>query len=69
MEIAGDSMQLARALLLTWSDKSRLALAQYQKYHPDVTVGSFRSLSPVPLNLTNQKYQQQFERLNPCPPH
>src|SRR5262249_62387492 len=45
------------------ADKSRLALAQYQKYHPEVTVGSFRSLSPVPLNLTNQKYQQQFERL------
>jgi adenylate cyclase len=45
------------------ADKSRLALAQYQKYNPDVTVGSFRSLAPVPLNLTSQKYQQQFERL------
>jgi TolB-like protein/cytochrome c-type biogenesis protein CcmH/NrfG len=44
-------------------DKSRFALAQYQKYYPDVTVGSFRSLLPVPLKLTSQKYQQQFERL------
>jgi adenylate cyclase len=45
------------------ADKSRLALAQYQKYNPDVTVGSFRSLAPVPLNLTSQKYRQQFERV------
>jgi adenylate cyclase len=45
------------------ADKSRLALAQYQKYNPDVTVGSFRSLAPVPLNLTTRKYRQQFERL------
>jgi tetratricopeptide (TPR) repeat protein len=44
-------------------DKSRLALAEYQKYHPDVTVESFRLLSPVPLKLTSQKYQQQFKRL------
>jgi|SRR5215831_5071704 len=44
-------------------DKSRAALAQYQKYQPDVTVGSFRSLAPVPLNLTTEKYRQQFERL------
>ena len=45
------------------TDKSRLALAEYQKYHPDVTVGSFRLVSPVPLKLTSQKYQQQFRRL------
>src|SRR6201984_2802273 len=45
------------------ADKSRLALAQYQKYNPDVTVGGFRSLAPVPLNLTTRKYRQQFERL------
>jgi tetratricopeptide (TPR) repeat protein len=45
------------------ADKSRLALGQYQKYYPDVTVGSFRSLAPVPLNLTTEKYRQQFERL------
>jgi adenylate cyclase len=45
------------------ADKSRLALAEYQKYHPDVTVGSFRLVSPVPLKLTSQKYQQQFKRL------
>src|SRR5215472_13922063 len=44
-------------------DKSRLALAQYQKYSPDVTVGSLRSLAPVPLKLTTEKYRQQFERL------
>ena len=44
-------------------DKSRLALAQYQKYYPDVAVGSFRSLAPVPLKLTTEKYRQQFERL------
>jgi tetratricopeptide (TPR) repeat protein len=44
-------------------DKSRAALAQYQEYQPDVTVGSFRSLAPVPLNLTTEKYRQQFERL------
>jgi len=29
----------------------------------DVTVGSFRSLAPVPLKLTTEKYRQQFERL------
>src|SRR5215475_8681780 len=45
------------------ADKSRLALAEYQKYHPHVTVGSFRLVSPVPLKLTSQKYQQQFRRL------
>jgi len=55
---------LASAYALAgFADKSHLALAQYQKYYPDVTVGSFRSLSPVPLNLTSQKYRQQFERL------
>jgi len=45
------------------ADKSRLALAQYQKHYPDLTVGSFRSLAPVPLKLTTEKYRQQFERL------
>jgi adenylate cyclase len=45
------------------ADKSRSALAEYQKHYPDVTIGSFRSLSPVPLKLTSQKYQQQFKRL------
>ena len=45
------------------ADKSRLALAEYQKYYPDVTVGSFRSLAPVPLKLTAEKYRRQFERL------
>ena len=45
------------------ADKSRLALAEYQRYYPDVTVGSFRSLAPVPLKLTSQKYRRQFERL------
>ena len=44
-------------------DKSRLALAQYQKYYPDVTVDSFRSLAPVSLKLTTEKYRRQFERL------
>ena len=45
------------------ADKSRSSLAQYQKYYPDVTVSSFRSLAPVPLKLTSEKYRQQFERL------
>ena len=55
---------LASAYALAgFADKSHLALAQYQKYYPDVAVGSFRSLSPVPLNLTSPKYRQQFERL------
>src|SRR5262249_1884007 len=49
--------------LAGYADKSRLALVQYQKYYPNVTVGSFRSLAPVPLKLTTEKYRQQFERL------
>jgi TolB-like protein/tetratricopeptide (TPR) repeat protein len=61
---AGDYAVLAAAYALAGrDDEAQAALAQYDRYHPGTTVSSFRSLSPVPLQLTDQSYRQQRERL------
>ena len=44
-------------------DEARTALAQYRRTNPDVTVSTFRSLSPVPLRLTSAAYLKQREHL------
>jgi TolB-like protein/Flp pilus assembly protein TadD len=44
-------------------DEARAALAQYRRTNSDVTVSTFRSLSPVPLKLTSAEYLKQRERL------
>jgi adenylate cyclase len=44
-------------------DEAHAALAQYRRTNPDVTVATFRSLSPVPLKLTSAAYMKQRERL------
>ena len=44
-------------------DEAHAALAQYRRSSPDVTVSTFRSLSPVPLRLTSSAYLKQRERL------
>jgi TolB-like protein/Flp pilus assembly protein TadD len=55
---------LAAAYALKGLDeKAHTALAQYRRSNPDVTVSTFRSLSPVPLELTSQTYLKQRERL------
>jgi tetratricopeptide (TPR) repeat protein len=45
------------------SDDARASLAAYLEGRPDSRVSTFRRLSPVPLVLTSQVYQQQHERL------
>jgi TolB-like protein/Flp pilus assembly protein TadD len=49
--------------LLGRSDDARASLAAYLQGRPDSRVSTFRRLSPVPLVLTSQLYQQQHERL------
>jgi hypothetical protein len=49
--------------LLGRSDDARAALAAYLQKRPGTRVSTFRSLSPVPLVLTSQTYQQQHERV------
>ena len=39
------------------------AVIQYNRLHPDVTVGDVRNLSPVPLQSTDPSYRQQRDRL------
>jgi tetratricopeptide (TPR) repeat protein len=45
-------------------DEARAALARYNSSNPGTTVGNFRNLSPVPLDLTDPAYRHQRERLN-----
>ena len=60
----GDYAVLAAAYALAGrNDEARAALAQYSRSRPDVTVSTFRNLSPVPLQLTDMSYRQQRERL------
>lgn len=55
---------LAAAYALKGLDAdAHAALAQYRRSNPDVTVSTFRSLSPVPLKLTSGAYLKQRERL------
>ena len=62
--VVGDYAVLAAAYALAGrNDEARAALAQYDRFHPDATVSSFRNLSPVPLQLTDASYRQQRERL------
>jgi adenylate cyclase len=49
--------------LLGRSDDARAALAAYLQKRPGTQVSTFRRLSPVPLVLTSQTYQQQHERV------
>jgi tetratricopeptide (TPR) repeat protein len=49
--------------LLGRPEEARTALAPYLQRRPDAKISTFRRLSPVPLILTNPKYQQQHERL------
>jgi TolB-like protein/Flp pilus assembly protein TadD len=49
--------------LLGRSDEARASLAAYLQKRPEARVSTFRRLSPVPLVLTSQIYQQQHERL------
>jgi TolB-like protein/tetratricopeptide (TPR) repeat protein len=49
--------------LLGRSDEARASLATYLQKRPEARVSTFRRLSPVPLVLTSQIYQQQHERL------
>ena len=49
--------------LLGRSDEARASLATYLQKRPETRVSTFRRLSPVPLVLTSQTYQQQHERL------
>jgi TolB-like protein/Flp pilus assembly protein TadD len=49
--------------LLGRSDDARAALAAYLQKRPGTRVSTFRRLSPVPLVLTSQTYQQQHERV------
>jgi len=46
-----------------FDEEAHTALAQYRRSNPDMTVSTFRSLSPVPLKLTSPAYLKQRERL------
>jgi len=44
-------------------EEVRAALSQYHRFHPSTTVASFRSSTPVPLQLTDPSYLRQREHL------
>src|SRR5262245_57854258 len=46
-----------------FDEEAHVALAHYRRSNPDMTVSTFRSLSPVPLTLTSPAYLKQRERL------
>jgi adenylate cyclase len=50
--------------LLGRSDDARASLATYLQNRPTARVSTFRRSSPVPLVLTSQKYQQQYQRVS-----
>ena len=61
---AGEYAVLAAAYALAGrSEEARAALRRFESVSPRVTVGNFRNLSPVPLQLTGASYRQQRERL------
>ena len=45
------------------SEEARAAVAKYQQFRPETRVSTFRSLTPVPLQLTSSSYLRQRERL------
>ncbi len=49
--------------LLSRPDEAREELEQYDRLRPGETLANFRRVSPVPLALTNPRYQLLFERL------
>jgi len=60
----GEYAVLAAAYALSGRDEeARMALARYEGLHPGATVANFRSLSPVPLQLTDPNYLEQRDRL------
>jgi TolB-like protein/cytochrome c-type biogenesis protein CcmH/NrfG len=60
----GEYPVLAAAYALNGrDDEAHAALAQYTPTHPGATIANFRSLSPVPLKLTDPSYRQQRRRL------
>ena len=60
----GEYSVLAAAYALNGrNDEAHAALAQYTQANPGATVANFRSLSPVPLRLTDPSYRQQRRRL------
>jgi len=50
--------------LLGRSDDARASLATYQQSRPGSRVSTFRRSAPVPLVLTSQKYQLQYQRVS-----
>ena len=50
--------------LLGRSDDARVSLATYLQSRPTSRVSTFRQSSPVPLVLTSQRYQLQYQRLS-----
>jgi TolB-like protein len=61
--VSSHAFLTASYALLGRSDEARASLATYLQRRPDSRVSTFRRLSPVPLVLTSQIYQQQHERL------
>jgi adenylate cyclase len=61
--VSSHAFLAASYALLGRSDEARASLATYLQRRPDSRVSTFRRLSPVPLVLTSQIYQQQHERL------
>jgi hypothetical protein len=50
--------------LLGRFDEARASLDAFNRERPGMRISKFRTRAPVPLVLTNPKYQQQRERLN-----
>jgi TolB-like protein/DNA-binding winged helix-turn-helix (wHTH) protein/Flp pilus assembly protein TadD len=61
--LSSNAFLAASYALLGRSDEARTSLDAYLQKRPETRVSTFRRLSPVPLVLTSQIYQQQHERL------
>jgi TolB-like protein/DNA-binding winged helix-turn-helix (wHTH) protein/tetratricopeptide (TPR) repeat protein len=62
--VSSHAFLAAAYALLGRGKEARTALAAYVQKHPGARISTFRTRSPVPLALTDPKYQQQRARVN-----
>src|SRR6185369_16453044 len=62
-DVSSHAFLAAAYALLGRPEEAHLSLVTYLQRRPDARVSTFRRFSPVPLELTSSKYQQQHERL------
>jgi TolB-like protein/DNA-binding winged helix-turn-helix (wHTH) protein/tetratricopeptide (TPR) repeat protein len=62
--VSSQGFLAAAYALLGRAEEARTALAAYEQKNPGTRISTFRTRSPVPLALTDVKYQQLRARLN-----